>query len=127
METELEKIMRKTSAKVVSCKCQLCKKQCDHPCLGTPSDIKKIIEAGFQDRLMPIIWTGAKNLGITDKEVPMVVPKQCQITGKCTFFKDGLCELHDLGLKPTEGRLSHHGRKWNPKKSIGWAVAKTWL
>lgn len=127
MESELEKIIRKTSAKVSFCKCVECKKQCDHPCLGTPTDIQNLINAGYENRLMPIIWTGAKELGITDKEVPMTVPLQDPITGKCTFFKNGLCELHDKGLKPTEGKLSHHSRKWNPKKSIGWAVAKTWL
>lgn len=45
------------------------------------------------------------------------------------FFHDGLCELHDKGLKPTEGRLSHHSMRldnWSPKKSISWNVAKEW-
>ena len=50
--------------------------------------------------------------------------------GYCTFFRDGLCELHDLGLKPTEGRLSHHSiTKENFKfgKSLSWNVAKEWM
>ena len=48
----------------------------------------------------------------------------------CIFFKDGLCELHDLGLKPLEGRLSHHSIKidnFNPKKSLAWLIAKEWI
>lgn len=28
--------------------------------------------------------------------------------GCCVFFHDGKCELHESGLKPTEGKLSHH-------------------
>ena len=31
------------------------------------------------------------------------------LNGACPFFKDGLCMLHDKGLKPTEGRLASHG------------------
>lgn len=50
--------------------------------------------------------------------------------GWCTFYHDGKCELHDKGLKPTEGKLSHHTIKldnWDPKRSISWLVAKEWL
>lgn len=46
------------------------------------------------------------------------------------IFENGLCILHDKGLKPTEGRLSHHTvRKdnFNPAMSIAWNVAKEWL
>lgn len=38
--------------------------------------------------------------------------------------------LHDRGLKPTEGRLSHHSIKLDnfvPKKSLAWLVAKEWI
>lgn len=28
--------------------------------------------------------------------------------GECVFFHDGKCDLHEIGLKPTEGKLSHH-------------------
>ena len=48
----------------------------------------------------------------------------------CIFFENGLCQLHDLGLKPTEGKLSHHTIKldnYQFNKSISWQVAKTWI
>lgn len=49
----------------------------------------------------------------------------------CTFFTaDGLCELHALGLKPTEGRLSHHSIRidnFRASKSVSWAVVQEWL
>lgn len=53
-----------------------------------------------------------------------------QETGRCTFFRDGLCGLHSTGLKPTEGRLSYHTiTKENLKfsKSLSWNVAREWL
>lgn len=30
----------------------------------------------------------------------------------CTFFDGKHCTLHNLGLKPLEGRLAHHTRAW---------------
>lgn len=48
----------------------------------------------------------------------------------CIFFHDGLCELHDKGLKPTEGRLSHHSmtlENFTFRKSLSWNIAKEWL
>ena len=51
-------------------------------------------------------WAVGLLLGKIPYIVPMVQAKQ--EAGGCTFFQDGLCELHAAGLKPTEGRLSHH-------------------
>lgn len=53
-----------------------------------------------------------------------------QTASGCIFFHDGLCELHNAGLKPTEGKLSHHSIKqenYQFKKSLSWNVAKKWL
>ena len=47
----------------------------------------------------------------------------------CALFENGLCQLHDLNLKPTEGRLSHHTimqENFDFDKSLTWQVAKTW-
>jgi len=130
METTLQKISRKTGKKLSFCKCELCKRQCAHPCLGTPDDLVKLIEAGYQNRIMFILWTGAQKMGVHPDPIPMLTPLKDETKHSCTFFTDGLCELHTLGLKPTEGKLSHHSTdlaKFNPRKSIGWAVAKEWL
>ena len=53
-----------------------------------------------------------------------------QVNGYCTFFRNGLCELHDAGLKPTEGKLSHHTitrENFKFGHSLSWNVAREWL
>ena len=126
-ESQLQRIIRKTGRKPIQCKCKLCQQQCHTPCLGTPQDILKLIKAGYADRLSWTDWAAGIIMGCTDHVVGMV---QATAEGDwCTFFHDGLCELHDKGLKPTEGRLSHHSMRldnWTPKKSISWNVAKEW-
>lgn len=67
------------------CTCDKCKNMCKVPCIGTPKDIEAIIDAGYADRLKETMW----------------------MDGWCAFRQpDGLCELHDRGLKPTEGVLA---------------------
>ena len=126
-ESQLQRIIRKTGRKPIQCKCKLCQQQCHTPCLGTPQDILKLIKAGYADRLSWTDWAAGIIMGCTDHVVGMV---QATADGDwCTFYHDGLCELHDKGLKPTEGRLSHHSMRldnWTPKKSISWNVAKEW-
>lgn len=97
------------------------------PCLGTPEDIAKLIKAGHAHRLAITDWHAGIVMGVTDRPITMIASIYDENKGACTFYKDGLCELHDKGLKPTEGKLSHHShRLTDPKKSIAWAVAKEW-
>ena len=129
METSLQRIMRKTGRKPIECKCQKCKQQCKTPCLGTPEDILRLIKAGYKERLAITHWWVGIARGKLDFPVIMIQARQ-EEDGYCTFFRDGLCELHELGLKPTEGRLSHHSiTKENFKfgKSLSWNVAKEWM
>ena len=122
-------IMQKSGRKPSVCNCHRCKSQCRTPCLGTPEDINKLIEAGYQDRLAPTLWAAGILMGLTDRPIKMIQARQ-EDDGWCTFYHDGLCELHDKGLKPTEGRLSHHSIRidnFEPKKSLSWLVAKEWL
>lgn len=126
-ETTFQKIIRRTGRKPVECKCQACVKQCRTPCLGTPEDIMRLIEAGYIDRLAVTGWSVGLVLGRLNRIIPMVQP--IANNGFCVFHKDGLCELHGLGLKPTEGRLSHHSTKAdniNFRKSLSYNVAKEW-
>ncbi len=121
-------IMRKSGRKPSVCSCEKCQSQCRTPCLGTPEDIIKIIEAGFADRLAPTAWAAGMIMGVTDRPIEMIQAIQ-EDNGYCTFFHDGKCELHDLGLKPTEGKLSHHSIRidnFDPKKSLSWLIAKEW-
>lgn len=127
MESSLSKISRKTGKKPISCKCAKCKSQClSAPCLGTPQDIEKIIDAGFSEKIFQTEWAAGVVLGVHDKIIPMF---QAEMTPNgCVFLKNGLCSLHDIGLKPTEGKLSHHDQVFTDKKKlISLNVAKEWL
>jgi hypothetical protein len=97
-------IMQRSGRKPTACSCDRCKSQCHTPCLGTPEDIGKLIDAGYRNRLAPTSWLVGMLMGVIDRPIEMVQPKV--ENGWCTFYHDGLCELHDKGLKPTEGRLS---------------------
>ena len=128
-ESTWEKIARRTGRKPISCKCQKCQDQCRHTvCLGTPEDIEKLIQAGYIDRLIKTYWGAGMIFGHLSYPILMIQAQETD--GGCTFFRNGLCELHDINLKPTEGRLSHHTLKvdnWTFKKSIAWNVAKEWI
>jgi hypothetical protein len=130
METTFQKIIRKTGRKPVSCKCQTCKSQCTKaPCLGTPEDIEKLIDAGYGDRIKATQWATGVVLGNHKDLIEMYQAEHRPFEG-CTFFKDGLCELHNTGLKPTEGKLSHHTIKadnYKFTKGISWTVAREWI
>lgn len=137
----LQRIMIKTGRKPIECRCNLCKRQCHTPCLGTPHDILRLMDAGYTSRLVRTTWLAGILMGITKKSITLIQPEcldgafngstDIGANSHCTFQReDGLCELHDKGLKPTEGRLSHHSMKidnWKPSKSISWAVVQEWL
>ena len=94
--------------KETSCSCDKCKNMCrTAPCLGTPEDIIKICEAGFQGKIALTGWATGLVMGVYHKPITMLQAKF--ENGKCSFLDDNdLCILHDLGLKPTEGKLAHH-------------------
>lgn len=128
-ETTFSYIMRKSGRKPSSCDCEKCKCQCHTPCLGTPEDILKLAQNGYADRLEITLWAFGMLVGLINEPIPMIQARR-ENNGWCTFYHDGKCELHEKGLKPTEGKLSHHSLKidnWDPKKSISWLVAKEWL
>lgn len=105
--------------KPISCKCNLCKLQCAQPCWGTPEDMQNIIDAGFMKRCMVQVYG----------EIMFVTPLMDNEKKSCTFFTNGLCELHDSGLKPTVGKLSHHSTTmegFKPNKSIAKFVLDEW-
>ena len=128
MSESFIKIVENTGRKLVECSCAKCQSQCKVPCLGTPDDIQKLIRAGYVDKLRMTLWCVGVALGKSEQLIPMVQIEQTD--SGCVFFKNGLCELHDLGLKPTEGKLSHHELKLDNfvfELSLHWNVAKEWL
>ena len=134
-QSPLQRIIEKTGRRPCECKCRLCKMQCRTPCLGTPQDILRLMDAGYTDRLYVTEWAAGIMLGVTNEIVLMIQAEQVggsdlDPNAHCTFFHDGLCDLHNLGLKPTEGRLSHHSQRidnFKRNRSISWAVAQEWL
>ncbi len=129
-EYSLQRVIRKSGRKPIACKCAQCKDQCRTPCLGTPEDILRLIKAGYGDKLKPTLWYVGVVLGRLKYPIPMIQAVQTD-EGWCIFRNDdGLCSLHDLGLKPTEGKLSHHSitpENFSFSKSLSYNVAKEWM
>ena len=80
------------------------------PCWPTPDDAQRLIDAGHADRLMLDWWFDNEQNKTVYVLTPAITGREggqapAIPSGRCTFFSDeGLCRLHDLGLKPTEGR-----------------------
>ena len=81
------------------CSCKICQNMCKTPCIGTPLEMGKISVAGFRDRLSVTFWAYGKLVGTHDKFIKIIAPTYDEKRECCTFFKDGKCELHNLGLK----------------------------
>jgi len=116
-----------------ACSCDRCKSQCHRPCWGTPNDIVALIAAGYAKRLMRDYWVGD---GRDGGDIELISPALTGYegssapfwpSGSCTFHReDGLCELHDLGLKPREGCEAHHSWKGKEGYRLHKLVAKLW-
>lgn len=128
-ETKLQTIIRKSGMQPSECRCQLCQKQCaTTSCLGTPDDVQKLIDAGFARDLEKFVFISPY---AGNERIHMYRIKNNPDGSGCSFFKNRLCELHDAGLKPTEGVLANHKRKASDVKpgggnSVALLVARTW-
>lgn len=117
------------------CSCWKCQRMCERPCWGTPEDLQKIIDAGYSNRLMLDWWNASEDI---DKGFFILAPALKGAEGKaapfnpkskegCTFFNNGLCDLHSLGLKPSEGKLASCNKKHSAKEiGLHEEVARTW-
>lgn len=125
-----EEISKRSGIISCECSCEKCRNMCRTPCIGTPEDIEKLIAAGYGNRLEITFWGVGVLAGVTDKIIKMIAPRQ-ERNGWCTFRRpDGLCELHDKGLKPTEGRLASCKPKpkgWTLRNDITVLTAMTWV
>lgn len=111
------------------CSCPTCQKMCKTcPCLGTPEDIVKIIIAGHGDKLAPTSWGTGIVSGEHDSIVDMIQPLMTE--NGCAFLDNkNLCTLHDLGLKPTEGKLANHADEIvnSFRDTVNYKIAMTWI
>lgn len=90
------------------CSCSKCQDMCKTPCIGTPDEMIKLMYSGYGDRILKTGWGAGIMLGTHEDIITIVAPQLDLEKGYCTFFDTttGLCELHDKGLKPTEGRFA---------------------
>lgn len=127
--TAFQFVVKKTGLKPNECNCSKCVKMCrTTPCIGTPEDIAKIAQAGFEERLQVTMWASGMPYGIPP--VPIIAPRFDTERGCCTFLTEfGLCELHESGLKPTEGKLAtcDPAVKATPDNHPAFIIAKMWM
>lgn len=67
---------------------------------------------------VPIYIVAPAIVGYEKQEAPFLPH------GRCAFLVAGRCQLHDLGLKPTEGRLAHHDGRGGA--DLHEALAQSW-
>jgi hypothetical protein len=113
------------------CSCGTCQGMCSksRPCWGTPADMQKLIEAGYGDSLMGDWFSDLE--GDIHLLSPALVGREGKMApiipiGKCTFFNSGKCDLHDFGLKPSEGKKIHCKMDPGTAWSIHMEVVEAW-
>ena len=100
----------------VGCTCKKCVESCKtYACLPTPQEAEALIAAGYGDRMMldtrpsdsepkiRILTLLPAMKGFERRISPMQLG-----ASDCVFLKNERCILHDLGLKPFEGRFQQH-------------------
>ena len=127
------------------CSCKKCKDACQRTCWPIPGEADSLIDAGYSARLMLDHWVGSPS-GDGYEDVEILCPAtpgyeglrapevswlaafggSNPLFGGCVFFEGGLCELHVLGLKPSEGRLSLLCREPPGDSELHQAMATTW-
>ena len=113
----LEQLLTSTGLQPSECSCRVCRKKCHEICLGTPDDIVRLINAGYALLLRAILM---KVVMVQQRKIMEVKMVQLMSDDNgCAMFKDGRCLVHDLGLKPTEGRYYIHPRNHKEETLMG--------
>jgi hypothetical protein len=122
---ETAKILAVTGEQENACSCKGCVSMCQRtPCLGTPTDILKLIQAGHKEKIMPTLWAASIFFG--QSPIPMLQIERNPVSG-CVFLNEqNLCSLHDTGLKPTEGKFASHSPNMKAE-NLTLTIAKTWV
>lgn len=117
-----------------SCTCPECVEMCrTYPCMPTVIEAYRLIQAGYSDRLMLKAWPAPHDatliiLGLCPAIVGLeksVGPLKTH-QGPCTFLKNDRCEIHNLGLKPAEGRFATHATSSEQEGKFMVHIMKTW-
>lgn len=110
------------------CDCEKCSLMCEAPCCGTPEDMKALMDAGYAKRLMLDDFSDAAAMlkpalkGFEGKFSPW----ETRTAEGCTFWKEGKCELHSLGLKPTLAKLVIHDQSYEEFFEIAEYIEQSW-
>ncbi len=110
------------------CSCDICSSMCQAPCCGTPDDMQKLIDAGYIDRLMLDDWPDGETLikpALKGHE-GYYAPFETKTVDGCTFWENGLCQLHALKLKPTVGRCVQHDTDNEYHNNLKNHINKSW-
>jgi hypothetical protein len=86
------------------------------------------MEKGYGNRLMYDNLPGGEDLikpalkGYEGRQSPWETHTFCG----CTFWHEGKCELHVLGLKPLQGKLAHHSLNRDQNQEIEDVINDSW-
>jgi hypothetical protein len=122
-QSELKAYAAELSAfKTSECSCKTCRGLCSMvPCMGTPQEIKAIIDSGRINILNRKWHLGTACHGMPPLDCVMV--RAVAIGNGCSQFDGQHCALHHTGLKPSEGKFANHSET----HSSFWAIAATWF
>lgn len=111
-----------------NCSCMACKTMClSSPCFPTPEEVVRLDKMGFGSDLMFTMFMNPETKEIYALVAPRSTEKMGGIINQCTFHNaQGLCDLHELGLKPTEGRLANHNQKHSDTVRLRVATCELW-
>ena len=94
------------------CSCAVCLNYCRRPGWWALEEAARAIDAGYARRMMlemsPDLRFGVLAPAFRGCEVAFATNEH-SVLG-CTFFTNGLCELHGTGHQPLECRFCHHTR-----------------
>lgn len=93
-----------------TCDCDRCVSMCHNvPCWGLPSEMQKIIDAGYGNKLRIELREG-KNIvpmRVYEYDSTLIIDASIADHMGCVFLENKKCILHNQGLKPIEGVLAH--------------------
>lgn len=112
-----KKVIRKDLYKLYPssppCNCEICRSYCLRPGWWTIDEAKAAISAGYARKMMLEISID-RTFGVLSpafKGCESNFALQEYSKNGCTFFSNGLCELHKTIYMPLECRFCHHSRK----------------
>lgn len=120
--------MKKLNVQPSECDCIRCSSMCHAPCCGTPKDFERLMDAGYGKRLMyDDLPGGATMLKPALKGYEgLTAPWKTYSHMGCTFWENGLCQLHTSGLKPSQGKLALHDQSEEDQAHIADFLDKSW-